>query len=100
LKGIAPNGRRRMTRSVAAWAARCCRSPRPSWRGRVRPRPEHSVGRATQGLRGKLYREQLDTFHKLLLGTILHGRMGRSLISGASPHRVLLAAWNGDDSLR
>jgi hypothetical protein len=42
--------------------------------------------------RGKLYREQLDTFHKLLLGTILHGRMGHSLISGASAHRVLLAA--------
>ena len=28
-------------------------------------------------LRGKLYRERLDAFHKLLLGIILHGRMAR-----------------------
>ena len=31
---------------------------------------------ACQGLRGKLYRERLDTFHKLLRGIILHGRIG------------------------
>jgi len=34
-------------------------------------------------LRGTLYRERLDTFHKLLLGIILHGRMGRPWDCGA-----------------
>ena len=33
---------------------------------------------------GKLYRERLDTFHKLLRGIILHGRIGRPWGSGAT----------------
>jgi hypothetical protein len=59
---------------------------RSRWRSTARP--------------ARSYREQLDTFHKLLLGTILHARMGHPWVSGASTHRVLFAAWNRDDSLR
>ena len=51
---------------------------------RTRHRPKHSLGGATQGLRGKLYRERIDTFHKLLRGIILHGRIGRPWGSGAT----------------
>ena len=50
----------------------------------TRHRPKHSIGRATQGLRGKLHRERLDTFHKLLRGIILHGGIGRPWGSGAT----------------
>jgi hypothetical protein len=45
------------------------------------------------------YRKRLDAFHKLLLGIILRGRLGRPWNSGAIA-RVLSAAWNSDDSLR
>ena len=46
------------------------------------------------------WRERLDAFHKLLLGIILHGRMGVHGAAEHRPSRVLLAAWTSDDSLR